>query len=69
MSRRRRGRTGKVAELRGSVQDPQPTGKPPFCSFCGRGRDEYDRLVQGPQAYICNLCLDASARLVADDDA
>lgn len=69
MSRRRRDQAGKVARLRGPVRGPQPTGKPPYCSFCGRGCDEYDNLVQGPQAYICNLCLDASARLVADDEA
>ncbi len=27
------------------------------CSFCGKGRNEVDRLVAGPRVYICNECV------------
>ena len=42
-------------------------GEPPYCSFCGRGRGEYGRLLGGSAASICNLCL-ADARSVLERD-
>ncbi len=35
-------------------------GPPPHyaCSFCGRGREEVEHLIAGPQGvYICNECV------------
>ncbi|NLW82450.1 MAG: ATP-dependent Clp protease ATP-binding subunit ClpX [Desulfovibrionales bacterium] len=33
------------------------TGKDLNCSFCGKGQDEVQRLIAGPDVYICNECI------------
>ncbi len=45
-------------------------GEAPFCSFCGRGKGEYRRLVSAVKGNICDLCV-ATARqqLAGDTDA
>lgn len=40
--------------------------KRPYCSFCGKSSSEVDRLVQGPQVYICNECVDTCVDLVKE---
>lgn len=30
--------------------------KPPFCSFCGEGKDQAAALVEGLNAFICDRC-------------
>ena len=42
--------------------------EPPFCSFCGRGRREYQSLVSGPDAYICDRCIRESLKIVRDGE-
>ncbi|MDY0273829.1 MAG: ATP-dependent Clp protease ATP-binding subunit ClpX [Desulfomicrobium sp.] len=32
-------------------------GKNLLCSFCGKGQDEVQRLIAGPDVYICNECI------------
>lgn len=39
------------------------------CSFCGKNRDEVDKLIAGPQVYICNECVSLSYKIVAEDIA
>ena len=34
------------------------------CSFCGKNRDEVDKLIAGPGVYICNECVMLSAKIV-----
>lgn len=29
----------------------------PTCSFCGRTEDDVERLISGPQVYICDHCV------------
>lgn len=36
--------------------------QPPACSFCGRAEDAVEKLISGPQAFICDKC----ARLCMD---
>jgi len=36
---------------------PDLDEKNPSCSFCGRAKDQVDRLILGPSAYICNDCI------------
>ena len=36
------------------------------CSFCLRSADEVERLLGGPPAYICDVCVDACNRILAD---
>lgn len=28
-----------------------------YCSFCGKGKSEVQRLIAGPSVYICNECV------------
>ncbi len=35
---------------------PAPTDKP-TCSFCGRNEEEVEKLVSGPNVYICDNCI------------
>ena len=44
-------------------------GKQPTCSFCGKPKDEYRSLVQGPgNLYICNNCIDTCKTIIADQE-
>jgi ClpX C4-type zinc finger len=36
------------------------------CSFCQRTSTEVDRLLGGAHAYICDECVDACSRILAD---
>jgi hypothetical protein len=38
--------------------------RPPFCSFCGRGKAEVDGMVEGIDAYICDVCVRAALHLL-----
>ncbi len=38
-----------------------------YCSFCGRSSDEVERLVAGPNAYICNECVELFYDLLKAD--
>lgn len=35
----------------------KPDGELATCSFCGRAEDVVDKLISGPQAYICDKCV------------
>ena len=37
------------------------------CSFCGRMQDEVQRLIAGPNAYICNECVKICAELIEEE--
>lgn len=39
------------------------------CNFCGKNRNEVDKLVAGPQVYICNECVTLSYQIVAATDS
>jgi hypothetical protein len=43
-----------------------PTGEPPYCSFCGRGRNEYRALIPGPQIYICDICVAECQKILTE---
>ncbi len=38
------------------------------CSFCGRTQDEVSRLVEGPDVYICDSCIQFCNSLLEDDE-
>ena len=38
------------------------------CSFCGKSRDEVDRILAGPGVYICNECIDICNEIINDDE-
>jgi len=37
------------------------------CSFCGKHRNEVNKLVAGPDVYICNECIELSFKIIDDD--
>lgn len=40
--------------------------KAPYCSFCGRGKDEATAMVSGQSVFICDECLSA-CRSIAEE--
>jgi len=38
------------------------------CNFCGKLRKEVDKLVAGPEVYICNECIELSHRILQADN-
>lgn len=38
------------------------------CSFCGKTQDQVERLIAGPNVYICNECVEICADIVFDDE-
>ena len=37
------------------------------CSFCGKSRDSVEKLIAGPNVYICNECITISYEILTDD--
>lgn len=37
------------------------------CSFCGKSQNEVDRIVAGPNVYICNECIELSNEIISMD--
>lgn len=31
--------------------------EPPLCSFCGKGKNQVELMIEGPKAHICNECV------------
>ncbi len=49
-----------------------PKKKKPYiydlcCSFCGKTQEEVDRLIAGPDVYICNECVHLCDEIIAQD--
>ena len=36
------------------------------CSFCKKSEDQIEKLVAGPNVYICNECVAVAARLMLE---
>ena len=37
------------------------------CSFCGKRQEQVNRIIAGPNVYICNECVDLCAGILRDD--
>ncbi|CAG37266.1 ATP-dependent Clp protease ATP-binding subunit ClpX [Desulfotalea psychrophila] len=37
------------------------------CSFCGRSQEEVDKLIAGPDVFICNECIELCNEIVQED--
>lgn len=37
------------------------------CNFCGKNRDQVEKLIAGPNVYICNECISISYEILDDD--
>ena len=38
------------------------------CSFCGKSRDSVEKLIAGPNVYICNECITISYEILSDNE-
>ena len=44
------------------------TGYDIFCSFCGRYKDEVNKIIAGPNGiFICDECIDTCNRIILED--
>lgn len=39
------------------------------CSFCGKSEKEVDKLVAGPNVYICDGCIELCNQVIAEASA
>jgi ATP-dependent Clp protease ATP-binding subunit ClpX len=39
------------------------------CAFCTKTPDEVQHMVAGPGVYICDACVEAAAKIIADHRA
>ena len=40
-----------------------------FCSFCGRLRQEVNKLIEGPDGiFICDECIEMCHKIIQDED-
>ena len=53
--------------LVGTPPAPFIKGEAPLCGFCGRGKGEYRRLIAGPKANICDVCVANATQQIARD--
>ena len=37
------------------------------CSFCGKRQEQVNRIIAGPNVYICNECVDLCAGILRDE--
>jgi ATP-dependent Clp protease ATP-binding subunit ClpX len=42
----------------------QESKSSPICSFCGRGEDHVEKLISGPEAFICDKCVKLCAGII-----
>ncbi len=43
------------------------TDKKLNCNFCGKSRDQVEKLIAGPNVYICNECITISYEILDDE--
>ncbi len=49
------------------MKKPPSKGRLNFCSFCGRSEAEVQKLIAGPDAFICNECVGMCTDLMKED--
>ena len=48
------------------AKDTPDNRKPPRCSFCGKLQNEVKQLIAGPNAYICNECVELCSEVIGE---
>ena len=38
-----------------------------YCSFCGKSQEEVDKIIAGPDVYICNECVDLCKNIINEE--
>jgi ClpX C4-type zinc finger len=55
---------GTLAQLGETVARLIDSSEPLVCSFCGKPRGEVQKLVAGPDVYICDECVDVCNEII-----
>ena len=48
------------------AKEPNDTRKIPRCSFCGKTQNNVKQLIAGPNAFICNECVELCGEVIGD---
>jgi transcription elongation factor Elf1 len=48
-----------------SARKPTTTTTTLTCSFCGKHQRQVNKLIAGPDVYICNECVDRCVEIIA----
>lgn len=51
------------------MDDTNNSGPECNCSFCGKSQDEVEKLIAGPDVFICDECIELCNEIVLDKDA
>ncbi len=51
------------------MSDSDKNGPDCNCSFCGKNQDEVNKLIAGPDVFICDECIDLCNEIVMDEGA
>lgn len=51
----------------GSMSSHSRDSKMYYCSFCGKNQDEVDKIIAGPDVYICNECVDLCKNIIDEE--
>ena len=51
------------------MSDIDKSGPDCNCSFCGKNQDEVNKLIAGPDVYICDECIDLCNEIVQDESS
>ena len=49
------------------MSDKETNGTDCKCSFCGKSQEDVNKLIAGPDVYICDECIDLCNEIVQDD--
>ncbi len=50
------------------MDDVNSNGPECTCSFCGKNQEEVEKLIAGPDVFICDECIELCNEIVADED-
>ena len=53
-----------LRKLYGRKPKPYSKGKPPYCSFCGSGKNQVDIMIEGADVHICDECVDLCSKII-----
>ena len=55
-----------LRKLHGEKPKEFKIAEPPYCSFCGQGKNQVEVMIDGPSVYICNECVELCRKIIED---
>ena len=65
MTREDRREARRAARLQGTPSDDDAL----LCSFCGKSKRQVEKLIAGPNVYICDECVDLCNEILEEESA